>query len=162
MGLVTWPEKYPLRTEPTVESERLISLYNSCQQSFLFISHNSPLVVLGKIDYQASIFFIILLIIPSTLTVLLTDAWVEDGRFYMDLRMNDCESSFVALLDGQKTKTKTRGRPNTTYLQVIKTQLKEKHFQTLEEAMMEVRQRGGEQSSRTQAMITPHLEMSTK
>ena len=45
-----------------------------------------------------------------------------------------------------------RGRSKTTYLQVIKTQLKEKHFQTLEDAMMEAKtEKGGEQSSRTQA-----------
>ena len=37
--------------------------------------------------------------------------------------------------------TKPRGRPNTTYLQVIKTQFKEKHFQTLEDAMMEAKDR---------------------
>ena len=42
---------------------------------------------------------------------------------------------------------KPRGRPRTTYLQVIQTQLKEKHFQTFEEKT----ERSGEQSSRTQA-----------
>ena len=36
---------------------------------------------------------------------------------------------------------KPRGRPKTTYLRVIKTQLKEKHFQTLEDAMMEAKDR---------------------
>ena len=36
---------------------------------------------------------------------------------------------------------KTRGRPKTTYLQVIKTQLKERHFQTLEDTMIEAKDR---------------------
>ena len=38
-------------------------------------------------------------------------------------------------------KKKPRERPKTTYLHVIKTQLKEKHFQTLEDAMMEAKDR---------------------
>ena len=45
----------------------------------------------------------------------------------------------IALLEALRRSTKPRGRPKTTYLQVIKTQLKEKHFQTLEDAMMEAK-----------------------
>ena len=40
-----------------------------------------------------------------------------------------------------KTIEKTKRKTKTTYLQVIKTQLKEKHFQTLEDAMMEAKDR---------------------
>ena len=47
----------------------------------------------------------------------------------------------LSLVRSSKTIEKTRGRPKTTYLQVIKTQLKEKHFQTLEDAMMEAKDR---------------------
>ena len=58
----------------------------------------------------------------------------------------------TALRKALRPSDKPRGRPKTTYLQVTKTQLKEKHFQTLEDAMMEAKtEKGGEQSSRTQA-----------
>ena len=40
-----------------------------------------------------------------------------------------------------KPSKNTRGRPKTTYLQVIKTQFKENHFQTLEDAMMKAKDR---------------------
>ena len=43
----------------------------------------------------------------------------------------------IALREALRPSKKPRGRQKTTYLQVIKTQLKEKHFQTLEDAMME-------------------------
>ena len=42
--------------------------------------------------------------------------------------------------DGQVNK-QTRGIPKTTYLQVIQTQLKDKHIQTLEDAMIEAKDR---------------------
>ena len=47
----------------------------------------------------------------------------------------------IALREALRPSKKPRGRRKTTYLQVIKTQLKEKHFHTLEEAMMEARDR---------------------
>ena len=56
--------------------------------------------------------------------------------------MNDGESLILCFTGPAKTPQKTpRGRPKTTYLQVVKTQLKEKHFQTLEDAMMEAKDR---------------------
>ena len=47
----------------------------------------------------------------------------------------------IALREAVRPLKKPRGRPKITYLQVIKTQLKEKHFQTLEDAMMEAKDR---------------------
>ena len=47
----------------------------------------------------------------------------------------------IALREALRPSKKPRGRPRTTYLQVIKTQLKEKHFQTLEDTMMEAKDR---------------------
>ena len=45
----------------------------------------------------------------------------------------------IALREALRPSKKTRGRTQTRYLQVIKTQLKEKHFQTLEDAMMKAK-----------------------
>ena len=45
----------------------------------------------------------------------------------------------IALHEALRPSKKPRGRPKTTYLQVIKTQLKEKHFQTLEDPMKEAK-----------------------
>ena len=46
----------------------------------------------------------------------------------------------IALREALRPSKKPRGRPKTTYLQVIKTQLKERR-KTLEDAMMEARDR---------------------
>ena len=47
----------------------------------------------------------------------------------------------IALREALRPSKTPRGRPKTTYLQVIKAQLKEKHFQTLADAMMEAKYR---------------------
>ena len=47
----------------------------------------------------------------------------------------------VALREALRPSKKPRGRPKTTYLQVIKTQLKERDIQTLEDAMIEAKDR---------------------
>ena len=46
----------------------------------------------------------------------------------------------IALREALRPSKKPRGRPKTTYLQVIKTQLKERH-KTLEDAMIEAKDR---------------------
>ena len=57
---------------------------------------------------------------------------------------NICSWWIHAYIDykySRKNRVVPRGRPKTTYLQVIQTQLKEKHVQTLEDAMIEAKDR---------------------
>ena len=61
----------------------------------------------------------------------------KTGMYYViEVREEVCERDWWL-----RPSKKPRGRPQTTYLQEIKTQLKEKHFQTLEDAMMEAKDR---------------------
>ena len=45
----------------------------------------------------------------------------------------------IALREALRPSKKPRGRPKTTYLHVIQTQVREKHIQALEEAMKEAK-----------------------
>ena len=47
----------------------------------------------------------------------------------------------IALREAIRPSNKPRGRRRTTYIHVIQTQLKEKHIQTLEDAMIEAKYR---------------------